>query len=143
MNNVTLHLSLSFYLRSGDCECKTPTLWRKRSVIRLVLKQAYVMWALNYIHTLLKATFSVRRGLRGASTCQCTRTVPSRYWFRCLGQRQMNSDSVVITRVHAALHTHAVFNINKQPCSHLPRSSTKIELTLHIQRLLATNHRNP
>lgn len=65
--------------------------------------------------------------------------IDSDVWVKC-SVRQMNSDSMFITLLHTALHTHAVFKINKQPSFHLPLSWTKIDLTLQIHWLPATNH---
>lgn len=65
--------------------------------------------------------------------------IDSDVWVIC-SVCQMNSDSMFITLLHTALHTHAVFKINKQPSFHLPLSWTKIDLTLQIHWLLGRNH---
>lgn len=65
--------------------------------------------------------------------------IDSDVWVKC-SVCQMNSDSMFITLLHTALHTHAVFKINKQPSFNLPLSWTKIDLTLQIHRLLGRNH---
>lgn len=54
--------------------------------------------------------------------------------------RQMNSDSMFITLLHTALHTHAVFKINKHPSFHHPLSWTKIDLAPQTHRRLGRNH---
>lgn len=65
--------------------------------------------------------------------------IDSDVWVKC-SVCQMNSDSMFITLLHTALHTHAVFKINKQPSCNLPLSWTKINLALHIHWLPARNH---
>lgn len=65
--------------------------------------------------------------------------IDSDVWVKC-SVCQMNSDSMFITPLHTALHTHAVFRINKQPSCNLPLSWTKIDLALQIHWLLARNH---
>lgn len=56
-------------------------------------------------------------------------------WVKC-SVSQMNPDSMFITELHTALHTHAVCKSNKQPCAHLPlsRADTDLVLSTHWVR---------
>lgn len=88
---------------------------------------------MNYMYT------SIPGALSDATRKKPWARIDSDVWVKC-SVCQMNSDSMFITLLHTALHTHAVFKINKQPSFNLPLSWTKIDLALQIHWLLGRTH---